>query len=64
VLPATDYLMPGGLSFAELDPLLRGIVHGDRFAGMSVACLNPDKDPDGRAARQVTDLLVDVLTRP
>ena len=64
VLPATDYLMPGGLGFAELEPLLRGIVHGERFAGMSVACLNPDKDPEGRNARQVTELLVDVFVTP
>ena len=63
VLPATDYLMPGGLRFTELSRVLGGIVHDEKFAGLSVACLNPDKDPHGQCAHEVTDLLVDVLAK-
>ncbi|HVQ18045.1 MAG TPA: arginase family protein, partial [Actinomycetes bacterium] len=61
VLPATDYLSPGGLDWPELAALLRPLVSSAQFCGMSVACLNPDKDPNGRSTQQVTDLLVDVL---
>ena len=61
VLPATDYLMPGGLTFAELSQLLPPLVSSQQFSGMSVACLNPEKDFQGESARAVADCLLDVL---
>jgi arginase len=61
VLPATDYLMPGGLNWPELTSLLGPLVRADGFAGMSVACLNPDKDLDGRCARETSEGLLAVL---
>ncbi len=50
VLPATDYLMPGGLTWSLLGELLDPLVHGAGFRGLSLACLNPEKDP-GRTVR-------------
>ncbi len=61
VMPATDYLMPGGLNWLQLSTLLHPLVRNPGFAGLSVACLTPDKDPDGTATSAVTELLVDVL---
>ncbi|HVQ88903.1 MAG TPA: arginase family protein [Actinomycetes bacterium] len=62
VMPATDYLMPGGLNYPQLSALLLPLVHDRGFSGLSVACLNPDKDPGGASARAVADLLVGVLS--
>ena len=58
-MPATDYLMPGGLEWDELAALLGALCASPALAGLSLGCLNPDKDPDGtltaadrRAARR------------
>jgi len=59
VFPATDYLMPDGLSIPALTALLRAFVNDPRLVGASLACYNPAKDPDGRYGRQLADLLVD-----
>ena len=61
VMPATDYLMPGGLNLLQLSTLLHPLVRDSSFSGLSVACLSPDKDPQGTATAAVTQLLVDVL---
>lgn len=61
VFPATDYLMPGGLDWPDLTALLRPLVHGPMFSGLSVACLNPDKDPGGRCAQAAAKGLLSVL---
>jgi arginase len=59
--PATDYLMPGGLSLDELRDLMRPLGSDDSLVGVSVACYNPQKDPDGGCGDALADLLVDVL---
>ena len=46
VFPATDYLMPDGLDWEELVELLRPLVASEALAGWSLACYNPEKDPD------------------
>jgi arginase len=61
VFPATDYLMPGGLDLRQLAALLRPIGRDPALVGASVACYNPDKDPDGSCGAALGDLLVDVL---
>ena len=61
--PATDYLMPGGLSLDELRDLMRPLGSDAALVGVSVGCYNPEKDPDGRCGDALADLLVDVLTR-
>jgi arginase len=55
--PATDYLLPGGLSLDELVDLLRPLASSGAVVGFSVACYNPDKDPDGRWGDELVGLL-------
>jgi arginase len=59
-MPATDYLMPGGLDWDELGALLRPLGAAPQLAGVSVGCVNPEKDTGGDVAR-TADLLVDAL---
>jgi len=61
--PATDYLMPGGISMDELHDLLLPLGRDDALIGASVACYNPTKDPGGVLGGRLVDLLVDVLGR-
>jgi arginase len=60
-MPATDYLMPGGLEWEELAELLAPLCSSPAVAGLSVGCLNPEKDPGGRLTRRTCDLLAGVL---
>ncbi len=53
VFPATDYLMSGGLDWAELIGLLAPIASADGLVGWSLACYNPEKDPGGSAGRAI-----------
>lgn len=55
--PATDYLMPGGMSLAELDDLLAPLFASDALIGASVACYNPEKDPGGACGRALLEAL-------
>lgn len=57
VFPATDYLLPGGLDWDELVELLRPIATDDRLVGWSIACYNPEKDPDGSGGRAIVAAL-------
>ena len=61
--PATDYLMPDGISLDELHDLLLPLGRDDAVIGASVACYNPTKDPGGVLGGRLVDLLVDVLGR-
>jgi arginase len=58
--PATDYLMPGGLSRDELTGLLGPLLASPALAGLSLACYNPAKDPDGAGARYLVRLFRDL----
>jgi arginase len=60
-MPATDYLMPGGLEWAELAELLAPLAAAPELAGLSLGCLNPEKDPGGHCAKRTCDLLADAL---
>lgn len=53
---ATDYLMPGGLSLAELGELIRPLLAAPALAGVSLACYNPEKDSGGRGAGDLVTL--------
>jgi arginase len=59
-MPATDYLMPGGLGWDELAELMRPLGVAPQLAGVSVGCVNPEKDTGGDVAR-TAGLLVDAL---
>ncbi|HTT55145.1 MAG TPA: arginase family protein [Streptosporangiaceae bacterium] len=54
--PATDYLMPGGLTLAELGELIWPLLASPALAGVSLACYNPQKDPGGQGAAALVDL--------
>ena len=61
-MPATDYLMPGGLEWDELAEVLGALCASPALAGLSLGCLNPEKDPDGTLTRRTCDLLVGALS--
>ncbi|HEY8083344.1 MAG TPA: arginase family protein [Solirubrobacterales bacterium] len=48
VFPATDYLMPNGMTLEELLGVLRPLTSSPALIGASLACYNPEKD-DGLA---------------
>jgi arginase len=60
-MPATDYLMPGGLEWDELAELLGPLCAAPGLAGLSLGCLNPEKDPDGRCTERTCELLAAAL---
>jgi arginase len=57
VFPAVDYLSPGGLNWSQLIDLMRPLVASDALIGISLACYNPDRDPDHRCASAAADAL-------
>jgi arginase len=59
--PATDYLMPGGLSRDEVADLMRPLLASPALAGLSLACYNPAKDAGGDGARYLVDLFRELL---
>jgi arginase len=58
VMPAVDYRMPGGLSSEELAGVLTVLRLSGRFIGIDVTIYNPNLDPDGSAARNLTNILM------
>ena len=60
-MPATDYLMPGGLEWDELAALLGPLGAAPGLAGLSLGCLNPEKDPQGAYTDRTCDLLAGAL---
>jgi arginase len=60
-MPATDYLMAGGLEWDELAVLLGPLCASSGVAGLSIGCLNPEKDPDGSLTQRTADLVVGAL---
>jgi arginase len=51
----------GGLSFAEVRSSFVEFVKQKNLLGLDVAQYNPDRDPDGSAAKKVVDLLAEAL---
>jgi arginase len=60
-MPATDYLMPGGLEWDELAELMTPLGAAPGLAGLSLGCVNPEKDPDGRYTARTVELLAGAL---
>ena len=56
-MPAVTYPLPDGLNWEHAEALLRPLVGSRRLVGLSVADFVPDKDPDGRYARRLVDLV-------
>lgn len=59
--PATDYLMPDGLSMPELKALLVPIAASEGLIGLNITCFNPDKDPNDTYGRDLASMLVSTL---
>lgn len=57
LMPAVDYRLPGGLTFAECRSLLQTLTHSPKAVGMTVTIFNPSLDPTGRIAKQFADCL-------
>jgi arginase len=60
-MPATDYLMPGGLQWDELEALMAPLGATGALVGVSLGCLNPEKDPDGSYTERTCALLAGTL---
>jgi len=60
-MPATDYLMPEGLEWDELAELLAPLGASPGLAGLSLGCLNPEKDPGGTFTERTCALLAGAL---
>ncbi|MET9515642.1 arginase family protein [Streptomyces sp. NPDC002994] len=50
IMPAVDYRLPGGLTWLELESVLRTALAGERPQGFDVTIFNPRLDPDGTIA--------------
>ena len=62
LLPAVDAPAPSGLTFEELEGLLRELVASPRAVGIDITVFDPDLDEDGSQARRFSDTLVGALT--
>ncbi|GAA4592344.1 arginase [Actinoplanes octamycinicus] len=61
VMPAVDAPDPGGIAFPELELLLTGLVESPHCLGVEITVFDPDYDPDGRYAGEITSAVVSGL---
>jgi arginase len=61
VMPAVDYRLPGGLSWAELATVLRAARRSGAMVGLDVTIFNPALDTDGSIARALVACLTEGL---
>jgi len=59
--PGTGTLEPDGLSFREIDELLKGVAGKGKLVGLDVVEVNPYRDPSGRTAQTAVRLMIDLL---
>ncbi|GGN02235.1 arginase [Actinoplanes campanulatus] len=62
VMPAVDAPDPGGIAFPELELLLAGLVESPHCLGVEITVFDPDYDPDGRYAAEITSAVVSGLS--
>ncbi|MEU4395883.1 arginase family protein [Kribbella sp. NPDC023855] len=62
VMPAVDSPDPGGLQHEHLRGLLQPLLASANCVGIDIGIFDPDLDPDGRYAAELTDTLVAALT--
>jgi arginase len=62
VMPAVDYRLPGGLTWAELETVLRTAMSGGHAVGLDVTIFNPRRDPDGQLADRLAQCLENGLS--
>jgi arginase len=61
VMPAVDYRLPDGFSWSDITSTLRMALTSGRAVGLEVTIYNPALDEDGRAGRELTNVLVAAL---
>jgi agmatinase len=59
--PGTGTLEPDGLTFAEIDALLKGVAAKGKLIGMDVVEVNPMRDSSTRTEQTAIRLLIDTL---
>lgn len=57
VFPATDYLMPGGINWAEARAVLAPLLASPALIGASLGCYNPEKDPGHACGKALVEAL-------
>ncbi|MFH0519956.1 arginase family protein [Streptomyces sp. M41] len=57
IMPAVDYRIPGGLSWEELETVLRTALADPRAMGFDITIFNPRLDPDGTIAPRLAECL-------
>jgi arginase len=62
VMPAVDYRLPGGMSFDELERVLRMAVESGDAVGIEVTIFNPALDADGSITRALVNCLAAALS--
>jgi len=61
IMPAVDYRMPNGLSWAELVACLKTGISSGRAVGMQITIYNPRLDPELSAGHDLVDALIEGL---
>ena len=61
LMPAVDYREPGGLTWAEAEGILSGLLADERARGLEVTIFNPRLDPDGSIAARLADFIATVV---
>lgn len=62
IMPAVDSPDPGGIDHDQLRALLQPLLASPKCVGIDVGIFDPDLDPDGRYAAELTDTLVAALS--
>ncbi|MEI8410964.1 MULTISPECIES: arginase family protein [unclassified Kribbella] len=62
IMPAVDSPDPGGIDHAQLVALLRPLLAAPTCMGIDIGIFDPDLDPDGTYAAELTDTLVAALS--
>ena len=57
IMPAVDYRQPGGLTWEELESVLRTALSAPRAVGLDVTIFNPCLDPAGTIASRLAECL-------
>jgi arginase len=58
LMPAVDYRLPGGLSWSELETVLRLAIDTGSVTGLEITIFNPSLDPGGTIAEDLVTCLV------
>ncbi|MGL4960387.1 MAG: arginase family protein [Inquilinus sp.] len=61
IMPAADFRVPGGLSWDELEAVLRIVLASGKAVGLEVAIYNPRLDEGSSAGRGLADVLAAAL---